>query len=118
MANLGIQERRNGIMNALIEGNRRLLSFYRIAARALGWVLICGGTIWLLLFVLVTLVAIDAAGSMDWPHASENFTYASVSFVFESVMPGLIALLVGQLMTYMLQSGYTPSWLFSLEASK
>ena len=98
-------------MNEFIEQNRQLLKFYRLAARVCGWVLICGGIVWFLLFIFCTLAAMDAAGSMGFPYASENFIYASVSFVFEFVLPGLFALLVGQLMAYMLQSGYTPGWL-------
>jgi len=50
-------------MNEFIEKNRQLLRFYCLAARIFGWVLICGGTIWFLLFVLVTLAVSDAAGT-------------------------------------------------------
>lgn len=64
-----------------------------------------------MLFVLVTLAVSDAAGTIGWPYASENFIYASVSFVFEFVMPGLIALLLAQLVRYMLESDYKPSWI-------
>lgn len=95
-------------MKEFIEKNRQLLKFYCIAGRIFGWVLICGGTIWFLLFVLVTLAVNDAAGTIGWPHTSENFIYASTSFVFEFVLPGLIALLVAQLIRYMLESEYTP----------
>ncbi len=95
-------------MNEFIEKNRRLLTFYCLAARIFGWVLLCGGTIWFLLFVLVTLAVSDAAGEIGWPHTSENFLYASVSFVFEFVLPGLLALLIAQLIRYMLESEYTP----------
>lgn len=98
-------------MNEFIEKNRRLLKFYCLAARIFGWVLICGGTIWFLLFLLVTLVVSDAAGTIGWPHTSENFLYASVSFVFEFVLPGLFALLVAQLIRYMLENEYTPGWI-------
>ena len=95
-------------MNEFIEKNRQLLRFYCLAARIFGWVLICGGTIWFLLFVLVILAVNDAAGSIGWPHTSENFLYACKSFVFEFVLPGLIALLVAQLIRYMLENEYTP----------
>ena len=98
-------------MNEFIEKNRALLKFYCITARIFGWVLICGGTIWFLLFVLVTLAVNDAAGSIGWPHTSENFLYASKSFVFEFVLLGLVALLVAQLIRYMLESEYTPGYI-------
>ena len=98
-------------MNEFIEKNRQLLRFYCLAARIFGWVLICGGTIWFLLFVLVTLAVSDAAGTTGWPYTSENFLYASVSFIFEFVLPGFIALLVAQLIRYMLENEYTPGWI-------
>jgi len=98
-------------MNEFIERNRRLLKFYRVAARICGWVLLCGGTVWFLLFVIVTLAVTDAAGTIGWPYTSENFIYASVSFTFEFVLPGLIALLLAQLVRYMLDSHYTPAWI-------
>lgn len=98
-------------MNEFIEKNRRLLRFYCLAARIFGWVLICGGTIWFLLFVLVTLAVSDAAGTIGWPYTSENFLYSSVSYVFEFALPGLIALLVAQLIRYMLENEYTPGWI-------
>jgi hypothetical protein len=61
--------------------------------------------------VLGTLAVNDAAGTIGWPYTSENFIYASVSFVFEFVLPGLIALLLAQLVRYMLESDYKPAWI-------
>ena len=98
-------------MDEFIKQNRRLLKFYCIASRIFGWVLICGGTIWFLLFVLVCLAVSDAPGTIGWPYTSENFAYASTSFVFEFVMPGLIALLIAQLIRYILETEYKPSWI-------
>jgi hypothetical protein len=60
--------------------------------------------------VIVTLAVSDAAGTIGWPYTSENFVYASVSFTFEFVLPGLIALLLAQLVRYMLDTDYTPNW--------
>ena len=97
-------------MNEFIEENRQLLEFYCTAARIFGWVLICGGTIWFLLFVLVTLAVNDAAGEIGWPHTLDNFVYSTSSFVFEFAMLGLIALLVAQLIRYILESKYTPGY--------
>jgi hypothetical protein len=97
-------------MNEFIEKNRRLLKFYYMAARIFGWVLICGGTIWFLMFVLLTLAVDDAAGSIGWPHTLDNFVYSTSSYVFEFAMLGLIALLVAQLIRYMLESEYTPGY--------
>ncbi len=98
-------------MNEFIEKNRRLLKFYYTAARIFGWVLLCGGTIWFLMFVLLTLAVDDAAGTIGWPNTLDNFVYSTSSFVFEFVMLGLIALLVAQLIRYMLESEYTPGYI-------
>jgi len=96
-------------MTEFIEQNKRLLKFYCTAARIFGWVLICGGTIWFLIFVLVTLAVNDAADTIGWPYTSENFAYASTSFVFEFILPGLIALLIAQLIKYIIETEYKPS---------
>jgi len=98
-------------MNEFIEKNRRLLKFYCLAARIFGWVLLCGGTIWFLMFVLLTLAVEDAAGTIGWPYTIDNFVYSSSSYVFEFAMLGLVALLVAQLIRYMLESKYTPGYI-------
>jgi hypothetical protein len=98
-------------MNEFIEKNRRLLKFYCTAARIFGWVLICGGTIWFLLFVLLTLAVDDAAGTIGWPHTLDNFVYSTSSYVFEFALLGLVALLVAQLIKYMLESEYIPGYI-------
>ena len=95
-------------MNEFIEKNKRLLKFYYTAARILGWVLLCGGTIWFLMFVLLTLAVDYAAGEIGWPNTLDNLVYSTSSFVFEFVMLGLVALLVAQLIRYMLESEYIP----------
>jgi hypothetical protein len=89
-------------MNEFIEQNRRLIKFYRLAARIIGWVLICGGTIWLSIYVFCILVAVDAAGEMVWPHTLKNVIYSSSSYVFELLFPGLIAIIVAQLIAYII----------------
>jgi len=98
-------------MNEFIEKNRGLLRLYYIAARFIGWVLIIGGGIWFLLFVLCILAVSDAAGSLDWPYTNENFLYASSVFVFDFVFTGLLVLVVGQLIRYILETEYRPRWL-------
>lgn len=89
-------------MNEFIEQNRQLLKFYRLAARVCGWVLICGGTIWFSIYVFCILGAVDAAGEMVWPHTLKNVIYSSSSFVFELLFPGLIAIIVAQLIAYII----------------
>lgn len=97
-------------MNKFIEKNRALLKFYCTAARVFGWTLICGGTVWFLLFVFCILAVSDAAGEIGWPYTDENFLYASSAFVVDFVFPGLLALMVGQLIKYMLETEYRPGW--------
>lgn len=84
-------------MREFVEENKGLLKFYGVAARVIGWVLICGGTIWFLLFALCILAARDAAGELRWPHTVENITYATSAVIFDFVFPGLIALVLAQL---------------------
>ncbi len=98
-------------MKGFIEKNRRLLRTYSVAARIIGWVLIFGGGFWFLLFVFCILAVSDAAGSIGWPHTDENFLYASSAFVFDFVFPGLLALVVGQLIRYILETEYKAGWL-------
>ena len=89
-------------MNEFIEQNRRLLRFYRLAARIIGWVLICGGTIWFLIYLFCILAAMDAAGELVWPPALKNMIYSSSAYVFELLFPGLIAIIVAQLIAYII----------------
>jgi len=98
-------------MNEFIEKNRGLLRLYSTAARVIGWVLIIGGVIWFLLFVLCVLAVSDAAGTIGWPYTDENFLYASSVFVFDFVFTGLLVLVVGQLIRYTLETEYRPRWL-------
>lgn len=87
-------------MKKFFEENKALLKFYNIAARIVGWVLVCGGTVWFLLYVLCILVVSDAAGELRWPHTLKNVIYSTSSFVFDFLLPGLIALIVAQLIGY------------------
>ena len=98
-------------MNEFIEKNRQLLKFYCTSSRIFGWVLLCGGTLWFLMFVLLTLAVEDAAGEIGWPHTLDNFVYSTSSYVSEFAMLGLVALLVAQLIRYMLEIKYTPGYI-------
>ncbi|MBN1510144.1 MAG: hypothetical protein JW955_25075 [Sedimentisphaerales bacterium] len=89
-------------MKAIVEENKLLLRFYERGARILGWVLLCGGVVWLLMFVFWILAAIDAAGDLPWPGASRNVGYALTVFILSFVVPGSLALLIGQFIRYVL----------------
>jgi hypothetical protein len=95
-------------MEAFIQKNRRLLKFYCLAAKVIGWVLIWGGILWFGLFTLCILAASDAAGEMRWPYTTENATYATTAFVFDFVFLGLVALVLSQLAYCLIQDEYKP----------
>ncbi len=98
-------------MNEFIEKNRQLLKTFSIAARVIGWVLILGGGIWFLLFLLCILAVSDAAGSLGWPYTNENFLYASSAFVFDFIFLGLLVLIIGQLIRHTLETENKAGWL-------
>lgn len=97
-------------MNGFIEKNRQLLRTYCVAARTIGWVLICGGGFWFLLFVFCILAVSDAAGSIGWSYNDENFLYASSVFVSDFIFPGLLALVLGQIIRCILETEYKAGW--------
>jgi hypothetical protein len=97
-------------MKAIVEENRSLLRFYERAARMVGWVLLCGGTVWLIIFILCVL-GVDAAADRQWPGTTRNLTYAGSTFLVSFAVPGLLALLIGQLIKYSLDAEGKPGWL-------
>ncbi len=97
-------------MKAFFEQNRSLLRFYGRAARLVGWVLLCGGVVWLLMFSLWLLAAVDAAGELPWPGAFPNLIYAGSAFLLSFAAPGLLALLIAQLIAYSLVAEGNPGW--------
>lgn len=106
-------------MRTIVDDNRSVLRFYGRAARIIGWTLLIGGGIWLLLFTLGILAAVDAAGELHWPGTSRNVIYAASTFVFNFLVPGLLALLIGQFIGYLRERtgkrGYISrfgSWIF------
>ena len=60
------------------------------------------------MFVLLTLAVEDAAGTIGWPYTIDNFVYSTSSYVVEFALLGLVALLVAQLIRYMLEGENTP----------
>ncbi len=98
-------------MKAIVEQNRSLLRFYERAARVVGWVLLCGGLVWLLIFAFCVLAAVDAAGELRWPGTSRNLTYAGSAFLSNFAVPGLLALLIAQLIKCSLAAEGGPGWI-------
>jgi hypothetical protein len=89
-------------MKAVVEENKSLLRLYGRAARIIGSVLLCGGVVWLLIFIFWVLAAVDATGDLPWPGAFKNVGYAITTFVFSFVVPGSLALLIAQFIRYVL----------------
>jgi len=61
--------------------------------------------------VLCILAVSDAAGELRWPHTLKNVIYSTSSFVFEFLFPALIALIVAQLIGYLIADKSKLSWL-------
>jgi hypothetical protein len=98
-------------MKRFLEENKGLLKLYCTAARITGWALVCGGTVWFLLYALCILAVSDAAGKLRWPHTLKNAAYSTSSFVFELLFPGLIVLIVAQLIEYIIANKNKHGWL-------
>jgi len=98
-------------MNEFIEKNRRLLRFYCVAARIVGWVLLIGGFIWFLAFIFWILAAKDAAGDPPLPGLHANIVYAITSFFNDFALPGLIALGLSRLLQFIMESDDKGGWI-------
>ena len=98
-------------MTSGIERNRPLLRLYQTAARVVGWVLLCAGGVWLVLFVLGILACVVAAGEMSWPGAPRNVAYAASTFALSFALPGVLALMIAQLIAHVLDVEGKPGWM-------
>ena len=98
-------------MKTLVGENKLLLRFYEQAAQVVGCVLLCGGVVWLLIFIFWVLAAADAAGDSRWPGASRNVAYAITTFVFSFAVPGFLALLIARFIRYVLGAEGKPGLL-------
>ena len=89
-------------MNKFIEQNKRLLKFYGITARIIGWLII----IWAAIpsvFLCWTLLRI-----------SENRTESIgtlLTLVFDRMLVGIILLGIAQFIRYLFDAEYSPTWL-------
>ncbi len=98
-------------MNPIKEQRKPLWWLYQMAARIMGWVLLSGGIVWFLVFVFWILAARHAAGELAWPESSRNSAYAASTFLLSFVGPGLLALLLAQLIRFMVNAESRPGWL-------
>jgi hypothetical protein len=94
-----------------IESNRPLLRFYQTAARVVGWVLLGAGGVWLVLFVLGILACVIAAGEMRWSGAPRNVAYSASTFALSFAIPGVLALMLAQLIAHVLDREGRPGWI-------
>jgi len=88
-------------MNEFIEKNRRLLHFYCVAARTIGWSL-------LIVAVVVVVVKLFSGfpkyASYMWFHLCQQVT---MSFV----LLGIVLLGLSQFVRYLYENDYQPGWL-------
>jgi hypothetical protein len=91
-------------MVQFIEKHRRLLRAYCLIAQILGWFLILGGILWF--FAIVTGNVVKA------PQTDEQYIdillYIAYSYVYDFVIPGLLAFAIGGLLDYLLRTEAKP----------
>ena len=88
-------------MNEFIEKNRALLKLYCIAAQIIGWVLLPGGCIWIILFL-------SGPRQSDIVARGDALLYALSSMLYDFMFPGLIALGLAQFIRYLFGSEHKP----------
>lgn len=104
-------ERSVWIMESPIDRERALPAHYQLAARIVGWALLVGGVVWLLIFVFSILAAVDAAGELRWPGLFRNAVYAASTFLLAFVAPGCFALLIAQFIRYTSDAEGKTGWM-------
>jgi len=107
-------------MNEFIEKNRRLLKFYCIAARIIGWALLLLPVI-ILIWLLLTGTS-RFGDFLSWPpHIEKRLFHRQafsltdgqvdlLSLVIKFVLPGLLMLGLAQLIRYLSEKNYRPGW--------
>jgi hypothetical protein len=91
-------------MKTIAERNTSLLRFYGQTARIVGYVLLCGGIVWALIFGLSTLAVVGAAGDLQWPGLARNAGYAVSTFALNFLVPGCLAFLIAEFIRYVLDA--------------
>ena len=93
-------------MNEFIEKNRRLLKFYYVAARIIGWVLLIVSGFEFILAVYSGDFASGAHSSFVWYRYSQEI-------ILGFIILGLLVLGVGQFIRYLSEKDYKPGWILS-----
>ena len=97
-------------MNEFIEKNRRLLMFYCIAARIIGWVIVILSVmpaLSILFFFIVKPAFFHEFLLPTMPKVLNNL----LGVLFDLLLLGVIVLGVAQLIRYVSESKYQPGWL-------
>ncbi len=91
-------------MNEFIKRNRQLLSFYCVAARIIGWILLLSTPIRIALMLLLS------GGS--WPeHYGHPLSDILSPFPISLVMFGVVVLGVAQFIRYVFETEYEQGWI-------
>lgn len=96
-------------MNEFIEKNRRLLQFYCVAARVIGWMLI----------VLAVIGILVIESYLSWLRSASEKSYIHDRYLGFYIVPiqffyftlGLVALVVAQLIQYLIEREYKAGWI-------
>ncbi|MCK5226227.1 MAG: hypothetical protein KAQ89_05875 [Planctomycetes bacterium] len=100
------------MIQTFIEKNRRLLRFYCLVARILGWVLTVGGVFWFFLTVATSMNVNFGENTEPLLRFLTFFLlYAFSSLLYDFFLPGIIAFGVAQLLRYLITDDYKPDFI-------
>ena len=90
-------------MNEFIEKNRRLLRFYCIAARIIGWFV-------LLVAAILVIVEVSSGGRFSSTKGLQK-VFVLEGLFFSYMLPAFLALMVGDFIRYLSETEYQPGWI-------
>jgi len=92
-------------MVQFIEKHRRLLQAYCLTARIIGWLLILGGIFW---FFALGNAFRNVMGTIEEQQQIDILLYFAHSFIYDFVIPGILAFAIGGLLDYLLRPKAKP----------
>ncbi|MBN2270387.1 MAG: hypothetical protein JXN61_07230 [Sedimentisphaerales bacterium] len=98
-------------MKEFLRENRRLLEFYCVAGRIIGWLLIIGGVVW-----FGAMVASGVGKGIEYSTGlltAELLLFMISAMLFDFMLPGVVALGVTELITYFYQPQAKPGFIIS-----
>ena len=100
------------MIQTFIEKNRKLLRFYCLVARIIGWILTIGGVFWFFLTVAASRnVSFEESPDPLLCVLTFFFLYAFSSLLYDFFLPGMIAFGVAQLLRYLITDDYKPDFI-------